>query len=61
MQSEAGMEIADTLIAIALLPWCVMTLSMIRRNAEDVLPTSVEAKMTAETRVETLSDPLGRI
>ena len=57
------MEIVDTLIAIALLTWCVMTLS-IRRNAQGdplLLRTSAMAKMTAETRVETLTDPLGRI
>ena len=56
------MEIVD-LIAIALLTWCVLTLS-IRRNAQGdslLLPTSVVAKMTAETRVETLTDPLGRL
>ena len=56
------MEIVDTLISIALLTWCVMTLA-IHRNAQrhSLVPTSVAAKMTAETRVETLSDPLGRI
>ena len=58
------MEILDTLIAIALIIWCVMTLLAIRRNAQGdsfVLPTSVTAKMTTETRVDTLSDPLGRV
>ena len=56
------MEIVDTLIALALLTWCVMTLSIHRTAQRDPLGvTPVAAKLTAETRVETLSDPLGRI
>jgi hypothetical protein len=57
------MEIVDTLIAIALLVWCVMILSIRRSAQRDSLrlPTPVVAKVTRETRVDTLTDPLGRI